>query len=274
MTVLVTGAASGLGAAMARGVAANGCNVVLVDVSSEALRDMDDDLRRQGRVGVMAVTADISAPDDVARVQQLAMRQFGRMDVLVNNAGLGQGAIKRDFLESPPRTWEITVAAWRRMIDVNVIGGFLMARAFIPAMLANRFGRVVNVTTNFDSMLRFGFAPYGGSKAAIEAHTSILAKELAGTGVTANVLIPGGPADTQMVPIVAGVDRTAFVQPEAMVAPLLWLCGPDADEFNGRRIVAGRWSPNRDWRENCAIAATEAAWPQLAGTDRVTAMAT
>lgn len=273
LVVLITGAANGLGAAMARGMAAAGAGVILVDVSGDALRRMEEDLRRTTASDVLAFDADISVADEVERVRAAAMRRFGRMDVLVNNAGLGQGAVRKDFLQSPPRTWEVPPEAWRRIMDVNVTGGFLMSRAFIPAMLDNRFGRIVNVTTNFDSMLRPGFAPYGGSKAAIEAHTSILAKELVGTGVTANALIPGGPADTQMVPMLPGVDRTAFVAPMAMVAPLVWLCSRAADHFSGRRIVAGRWSLHRDWHDNVRLATADGAWPQLAETDRVVAMA-
>lgn len=273
-TGLITGAAHGLGAAMALGIAAADWNVVLVDVSEEGLRSVEDQLLSEGHTEFLTISADICAQDDVERIHAAVKRRFGRLDVLVNNAGLGQGAIRHDFLERPPLTWEIAPDVWRRIVDVNVTGGFLMARAFVPDMLANGFGRIVNVTTNFDSMMRSGFAPYGGSKAAIEANTSILAKELAGTGVTANVLIPGGPADTQMVPVVVGVDRGAFVQPAAMVPPLLWLASSDSHYFNGRRIVAGRWSPFGDGQENCAAASAEVAWPQLAGTDRVTPMAT
>lgn len=272
-TILITGAGNGLGAAMARGVAAAGARVVLVDVDATAIRRTEQEIPEQHRSALLIIPGDITSADDVARMHALTAERFGGVDVLVNNAGLGQGTIRQDFVSRPVRTWEISLASWRRILDVNVTGGFLMTRQFLPGMLQRRFGRIVNVTTNFDAMLRAGFAPYGGSKAAIEAVSASLAKELAGSGITVNVLIPGGPADTDMVPRDSAVDRSLLVAPEAMVGPLVWLSSKHASAFSGRRLVAGRWHPGLDWVENVEAASMEVGWPDLAGTDRVAPMA-
>jgi NAD(P)-dependent dehydrogenase (short-subunit alcohol dehydrogenase family) len=90
-------------------------------------------------------------------------------------------------------------------------------------------------------MLRAGMAGYAGSKAALEAHTAVLAGDLAGTGVTANVLIPGGAANTPMVPLESGVDRAQLIQPEAMVAPALWLASTESDGVTAKRFIAAYW---------------------------------
>jgi len=99
-------------------------------------------------------------------------------------------------------------------------------------------GRIINVTTSLDTMWRSLMQPYGGSKAANEALLTALSMELEGTGVTANVLVPGGAANTRMVPTRAASDRSALIAPEVMVPPLLWLCSNDSDGVSGQRFIA------------------------------------
>ena len=105
-------------------------------------------------------------------------------------------AIDEGYARNPVRFWQADPARWRRLMDINVAGPFLMARAAVPHMITQGAGRIVNVTTSLDTMLAAGMAPYGPSKAALEAGTAVWAKDLAGTGVTANVLVPGGPVDS------------------------------------------------------------------------------
>ena len=107
--------------------------------------------------------------------------------------------------------------------QISVIGP-LMARAVVPHMLKQRWGRVINISMNYETMRRAGFSPYGPSKAALESETLIWAQELAGTGVTVNSLLPGGATETGMVPgDVAPHIRKRLLRPEVMVPPLLWL---------------------------------------------------
>jgi 3-oxoacyl-[acyl-carrier protein] reductase len=135
-----------------------------------------------------------------------------------------------------------------------------MTKLVAPDMVVRGWGRIVNVTTSLTTMLKAGLSPYGPSKAAIEAASSIWSKELAGTGVTVNVLVPGGPADTRMIPPEDMADRDKLVRPEAMVPPLLWLVSTDADAVTGRRYQAKLWTPDIPAREAEKAAGANAAW--------------
>ena len=105
-------------------------------------------------------------------------------------------------------------------------------------MLGQHWGRIINLTTSLDTMYRAGIQPYGGSKAANEAHLLAFAQELEGTGVTANVLVPGGAANTRMVSPGQEPNRDKLIAPEVMVAPLVWLCSNASDGITGQRFIA------------------------------------
>ena len=100
-------------------------------------------------------------------------------------------------------------------------------------MMRQKWGRIVNVTTSLGTMIREGSPTYGPSKAALEAFSAIMAKDLAGTGVTVNVLVPGGVTNTGMVPLEAGYDRAEMVQPVVMAPPLNWLVSDAAGGVTG-----------------------------------------
>jgi 3-oxoacyl-[acyl-carrier protein] reductase len=116
-----------------------------------------------------------------------------------------------------------------------------MARAITPVLLRQGWGRIVNVTTSHFTMVMQGFSPYGPSKAAVEAATVIWAKDLADTGVTVNALVPGGPANTRMIPTSEISNRSTLIQPEVMVAPICWLMSRQSDGVTNRRIIAKEW---------------------------------
>jgi NAD(P)-dependent dehydrogenase (short-subunit alcohol dehydrogenase family) len=105
--------------------------------------------------------------------------------------------------------------------------------------------------------------PYGGSKAANEALLTALSMELEGTGVTANVLVPGGAANTRMVPKRAASDRSALIAPEVMVPPLLWLCSNDSDGVSGQRFIGMRWDTKLLPAEAAKASGAPLAWQQL-----------
>ena len=128
------------------------------------------------------------------------MREFGGVHILVNNAGRGMRFVSEKFFDTPTKFWETDPAVWKMIIDTNVNGPFLMSRAAVPHMMKQRWGRIVNISINHETMRRAGFSPYGPSKAALESETIIWAQDLAGTGVTVNALLPGGATDTGMVP--------------------------------------------------------------------------
>ena len=114
-----------------------------------------------------------------------------------------------------------------------------MARAAAPHLIAQGWGRIVNVVTSYTTMLKY--TPYGAAKAMLEAATVVWANDLAGTGVTVNALLPGGPADTAMVPVKLVPDRSRLVRPEAMVGPAVWLTSPSSDGVTGHRFIGQDW---------------------------------
>ncbi len=237
---VVTGAGRGLGRAMALGLAAAGAAVVATAARERAEVDHVATEAPAGRI--VPVVADVTAEADCARIVATALDRFGRLDILVNNAGRGMKYVNENFMTEPTRFWETSAAAWRLVIETNVTGPFLMARAAVPAMLAAGWGRVINISMNAETMRRRGFSPYGPSKAALESETIIWSQDLAGTGVTVNALLPGGATATGMIP--AGFPahlRATLLDPAIMVPPLLYLASRESDGVTGQRFIAANW---------------------------------
>ena len=262
---IVTGSGRGLGRAMAVGLAAAGAGVVIVDVDERTLEETGALARTAGAaVDMIPIVADVADEEAAVDVVQRSLARLGGVHILVNNAGLGPNAARADYRVVPGSFWEVDVAGWRRVLDVNVTAGFLMARAVTPHLLGQGWGRIINVTTSLDTMIRGGFAPYGPSKAASEAFAAIMAQEVEGTGVTVNVLVPGGPADTRMIPTEGSfADRARLVPPAAMVPPIVWLASDDSDGVNGRRFVASKWDSGLTTEDAVIRAGAPAGWPQV-----------
>jgi NAD(P)-dependent dehydrogenase (short-subunit alcohol dehydrogenase family) len=209
------------------------------------------------------VLTDITRDDSAPKIVRATTERFGRLDILVNNAGTNISMFRPRDVKDTAKFWEVTPEQFRRIIDVNVVAAFLMMRAALPVMLKQHWGRVINVTTSLDMMWRAEMQPYGGSKAANEAHLLAMALELKDTGVTANVLVPGGPANTRMVPPGTAPHRSKLIDPAVMVAPLVWLCSNASDGVNGQRFIAARWDNSLPVAEAAKKAGAPAAWQQL-----------
>jgi len=190
-----------------------------------------------------------------------AIAQLGGLHILVNNAGINSRA--GGVGNSPASFWENSPEAWSRVVAVNLSGAFYMARAAVPHMLAQGWGRIIGVTTSMDTMWRKGAAPYGPSKAGHEALVSIMAQELEGAGVTANVLVPGGSTYTNMTYSGEPNQRDGMIDPELMQKPVVWLASDDSGGFNGRRIIAYYWDDSVPLEERLEKCSAPAAWPQL-----------
>ena len=260
---IVTGAASGIGRAMALGLAGHGIDVVAVDREPAWLRELA--AAGAGKPGaVHPVEADLADRASFDRVVAAALERAGTIDVLVNNAGVGQGSIRADQRHNPIRFWEATPAQWDRFVAVNATAPLMMARAVVPHMLRAGKGRIVTVTTSLGTMLRAGYVLYGASKAAAEAATAVMAEDLHGTGVTANVLVPGGMTDTRIIPDAAVADRSRLLRPDIMVPPLLWLVSDAAAAVSGRRFLAAHWDPALPPAEAAAKCGAPIAWKAIA----------
>lgn len=263
-TVIVTGAARGIGQTLAFGLLMAGCRVTLMDVAADTLAATAKVAGEAfGRDRVLPLVGDVADEADAQSAVGQTWREFGALNALINNAGIGRAAVRADVMRNPYRLWELTPEQWRRFFEVHVHGFFNMTQAALPSLLAQRHGRIVTITTSLDHMIRAGSAGYGSAKAAMEASMAILGEELAGSGVTANVLVPGGPVNTPGVPDDGTIPRAAFIQAEVMVPPLIWLLSPDAAEVNGRRFIAARWDSALAPAEAAEGSSAPVAWPQL-----------
>ena len=259
---IVTGAASGLGRAMALGLVESGMDVVAVDRNATALAALAP--ATAGTPGsVLSLPADLTQPDAFDWIVAVALEKFGRVDVLINNAGIGQASVRADQRRNPIRFREATPDQWSRFLALNATAPIMMARAVVPHMLRARQGRIITVTTSLGTMVRAGYLLYGASKAAAESATAIMAADLAGTGVTANVLVPGGVTNTPLVGEDAG-ERSKMLQPEIMVPPLLWLVSDAAAGVTAKRFIAADWDRSLPAAQAAEKAGAPIAWLGIA----------
>jgi NAD(P)-dependent dehydrogenase (short-subunit alcohol dehydrogenase family) len=256
--IIVTGAARGLGKYMAIACIRAGAQVLFTATDRYALEETVEESQGTRDQAVVHL-ADVRQTAQVDSIVDAARRAFGGVDVLFNNAGIGTGAIRPDFWENPIKFWAITDADYRRFLDINTLAAVRLASLVAPQMIASRWGRIVNVTTSLSTMLFAGQAAYSVSKAGLEAVTAVMAADLAGTGVTANVLAPGGPADTRMVAGVK-VPREALIPADCMAAPAVWLASNASDGVTAQRFLGIKWDRTLPPAQAARAAAAPVAW--------------
>ena len=264
-TIIVTGAGSpiGMGRQMSIALASEGANVVMIDIDGATLEASASDAREASSdEQILTAVADVTSYADAQRVVQSALDRFGGLHVLVNNAGTNQRNVGMSNTLMEP-WWDVSPEAWSRVVAVNFSGPFFMARAAVGHMLEQGWGRIIGVTTSLDTMIRINMSPYGPSKAGHEALVATMATELEGTGVTANVLVPGGPVNTNLLPPDTTFDRAKLIQPDVMRVPVVWLASDAADGVNGRRFIAYFWDESLPVEERLEKAGAPAAWPQI-----------
>ena len=260
---IVTGAGRGLGQVMTLGLLEAGARVAAVEIDAPALEETESAADQRGAgERIQGVVADITRDDSAPKIVRATIEHFGRLDILINNAGINTSLLRPEG-QPVGKFWEVTPTEFRRVIDVNVVAVFLMMRAALPVLLKQGWGRIINVTTSLDTMYRAKMQPYGGSKAANEAHLLAMAQELEGSGVSANVLVPGGAANTRLVARAQEPDRGKLIPPEVMVAPLIWLCSNASDGVNGQRFIGMRWDKSLPPEEAAKNAGAPMAWQQL-----------
>ena len=261
---IVTGAGSpiGLGYAMTLALVQAGARVAMLDINEGWLEQTANNVRKVGGDNcILTQVADVSDPENAEEAVRRTIVELGGLHILVNNAGVinppGQGT------HDQTNFWNISPKVWRNIVATNCSGPFHMAKASTDHMMAQRWGRIIGVTTSVDTMFRAGMAPYGPSKACHEALVALMARELEHTGVTANILIPGGTTDTNILPQNVGYEKTALIRPEVMKAPAVWIASEESNSINGQRFIAYHWDENLPIKQRLAKAGAPAAWPQL-----------
>lgn len=246
--VVITGGGRGLGRAMALGLVEEGAKVAITAAreGGELEKTAADCAAIGGADCVLPLQADVTSVKDCERVMADAKAKWGHLHVVVNNAGRGMTYVHENFVKERPAFWTIPTDTWRMMIDTNINGVFNMAKAAVPYLLDEGWGRIVNVSTSLITMQRRGYAPYGTSKWGVEGLTMIMAQDLEDTDITVNALLPGGATDTAMIPgsvgdkSRAGADGNLF-EPVIMVPPICYLVSNRSDGKRGDRYVAKLW---------------------------------
>lgn len=223
-SVIVTGAARGIGHALARHFAEAKATVFMVDFDKDELDKAADE------VGAIGIPADVSDTGDVENVVSTVIAETGRVDILINNAG-----ILRDKV-----LWKLTDEDWDQVLAIHAGGTFRFTRACVPHFRSQGFGRVINVTSYTGLHGNIGQANYGAAKAGIIGFTKTAAKELARFGVTVNAISPN--AETRMVAsipdhkraeLTAAIPLGRFGEPAEMCAAVAFLASREAGYVTG-----------------------------------------
>lgn len=230
---LVTGASQGLGRALALACAKEGANLVISSRSADALEAVAEEARALG-VEVLAVPADVSRSQDVQELVDATAERFGKIDVLVNNAGL---------LGPRVRIEEYPEDDWRSVLDANLTGPFLVSKAAIPHMPEG--ASVVNVTSGVSIEGRAEWGAYSVSKFGLEGLTQILAAELKDRGIRANSVDPGGMRTDMRAAAYPDEDPKTRITPEETTAVFIYLASDESREVTGERFKAQEFQPAR-----------------------------
>ena len=221
-TAVVTGGAQGFGRAITERFAASGARVAIWD------RDMALAERTAAELGerVTAIVCDVTDPAKVAKARDATVSRLGRIDILVNNAGIAGANAK---------TWETDVEEWRKVMRINLDGPFICSRAVAPLMIAQNYGRIVNIASIAGKEGNPNAAHYSASKAGLIALTKSLGKELAGYDIAVNAVTPAAAktaifdqlTQEHIAFMLSKIPRNRFVTVEEVAALVAWLASAE-----------------------------------------------
>jgi len=241
--VIITGGDRGLGRSMAQALARRGAFLVIASVDKEGCERVAAEIDKIGGPGRgLAVATDITNLGQCRRLVGRTLETFDRMDALFNNArrlmrgpGLPPSGNSLPFWETDPEIYGQTVA-------VNVTGTFNMARAAVEYFRDSRRGKIINISTSRRNFSGPRNSPYGVTKAAVESQTLVWARDLHGTDVTVNSLLPGGASDTD--PLRPKTEGQVLLPVDIMDPLAIWLASDQSDGTNGARFVGKLWNPD------------------------------
>jgi len=219
---VVTGGAQGFGRAITERFVASGAKVAIWDHD----RALADNTASEIGAGVIALGVDVTDPDAVARARDTTLTALGRIDILVNNAGIA-GVNKT--------VWDTDLAEWRKVLRINLDGPFICCRAIVPGMIAQNYGRIVNIASIAGKEGNPNAAHYSASKAGLIALTKSLGKELAGYDISVNTVTPAAAKTAifdQMTQqhidfMLSKIPRGRFVKVEELAAMVAWMASEE-----------------------------------------------
>jgi NAD(P)-dependent dehydrogenase (short-subunit alcohol dehydrogenase family) len=238
---LITGASKGLGRAMALALAGSGAKLALASRSVEQLNTVAKEIAAAG-AEAKVFKADVSREEDVARLEREVSSAYGRVQILINNAGIN---VRKSITE-------FTLEEWNSVMNTNLTSVFLMCRSFVPHMKGNGYGRIINMTSIMSWVSLPGRAAYSSSKSALLGLTRALALELAPEAITVNGISPGPFATEMNTPLMQNPETNAqFISKiplgrwgkvEEIGQLALYLCSEDAGFITGTDIlIDGGW---------------------------------
>ncbi len=227
-TVVVTGSAGGIGLAIAERFASEGAQVVVSDVNAAPLEAVVAELERKGAAGASAVAADLSVEEGALALRDHALSRFDKVDVLVNNAG---GGVILPFLEHTPETL-------RQTVNRNLWTTLWCCRAFLPAMIERKYGRIVNISADSVHTGTYSHAGYNAAKGGVNGLTTGLAFEFARHGITINAVSPGGVMTPDLRRLFEG-DPTTEARIKLKVDPRVVMASIPTGRFAEMHEVAG-----------------------------------
>ena len=233
---VVTGGGKGIGKAIAVRLAQEGAKVVVVDKDQDTLASTVEDIKKEGGQAI-AVAADVTLSEEVDRMAQTTIQQFGKIDILINNVGL---FTYEPFLDTSEETWD-------RLHSINLKSTLLCCQAALKNMTKNGYGKIVNVSSDAARMGVAAQASYSAAKAGVTGLTRALAMEMARYKINVNCVCPG-PVETDLMAEVGGtipeirqklekaVPFRRFAQPEEIAAPVCFLASDDAGYITGQAL--------------------------------------
>lgn len=236
---IVTGAGQGIGQAIALKLAEKGAQVIVSDLSETTALRTAKQIEAAGRK-TKAVQTDVADPDEVLRLVEITVEEFGGIDILVNNAGIARSATLLNLSEE----------AWDEVLDVNLKGVFRTSRAAARQMIAAKYGRIVNISSIYGRTGTIGDSNYAASKAGMIGFTKSTARELARYNITVNAILPGmidtpllqGIPDKYLQPMIEEIPLQRAGTPEDIAYVAAFLASDEASYITGATIeVSGGW---------------------------------
>ncbi len=248
---IVTGAGSGIGRAIALAFAREGCRIMIADLNEEAGKGVVKEIEALGHQAFVVKT-DVTTSAQVLAMVEATVKAFGTVEILVNNAGIQHVA----------PILELEEAKWNQLLAIHLTGAFLCTKAVLPHMIAQRWGRIINISSVHGKMASKFKAPYVSAKHGLLGLTRVAALEVAEYGITANAICPGyvrTPLVERQIPdqakahhmteaevvekvLLKDVPQKRFIEPEEVAAMAVYLCTEAAQGVTGESIVlSGGW---------------------------------
>ena len=230
----ITGGSSGLGYEMAKTLLFHGSTVIIGARTLEKLESVYKEFSQEKKNNIYKIQIDITNEESVEKASKWFEKNFDHLDILINNAGISNNAPGNHF-------YDIPISTVKSIIDTNFLGFFIVTKKFIPFMQKNKCGSIIYVSTSTKTITKVGQLPYGPSKAGAEAMAKIMAEELRDSGITVNIICPGGFTDTNMA--VKDMkdyfikNNLPILQPNVMNKLILFLASPQSKGITGEKFI-------------------------------------